>query len=207
MESLDHPVLSEEVARFLEDEGLLTPITDNKRKLSTLILSPPRLLASQCGCTDQQVSLESFEASSVRQEAETVEIPAYLWSKETYGFLGFNDETAARLWERFVNRSADVPISFLDFAVSQIENNGTPDASTASDDWDFCLRACGINEKLRTAILLPEFEDLRYTDSCKHWVIDAMEGKYEALQEMDERVRLEVAHLQRAKEVGASMTQ
>ncbi|MCJ1365847.1 hypothetical protein MMC16_004972 [Acarospora aff. strigata] len=203
MEALDHSILSEEVARFLEEEGLVTPVMNNKRKISTSSLSPhsslPSRSLSTASCTDLEVSPESFTASFVSQEAENVEVPANLRSRETYAFLGFDEETATRLWERYISKPADMPASFFDFAFWRIDESTTPDASSASDDWDSCLRAHGTNDKLRTAILLPEFADLRYTASCKYWIIDAMKMGYEALEAMDERMRLEAASIQRAK--------
>jgi len=197
------PILSEDVARFFEEEGLMTVIINNKRKISTSTISPPSSLpslrTSASSSTEREISPESFTASFVREEAEEIEIPADLRSLETYAFLGFDDATAASLWERYINTPADMPASFLDFAFWQIDENPTPDATSASDDWDLCLRSLGINDKLRTAILLPEFEDLRYTASCKYWVLDAIETTYETLETMNEKMRLEAARLRRAK--------
>ncbi len=200
MESVNRLILSKELAQFLEEEGLASPILNNKRKLSTSSLSPPSSLPSRTVSTashsDRDVSPANFAASFVSEEINDVEIPANLRSRETYSFLGFNNETAAKLWGRFVDAPADTPISFLDYAVSHIDENETHDACTASDDWDFCLKAHGINDKLRTAILLPEFADLRYTASCKYWIIDAIVMGYEELEAMDEIIRLEAASLQ-----------
>lgn len=197
------PILSEDVARFFEEEGLMTAIINNKRKISTSTISPPSSLPSRSisasSPTKPKISPESFTASFVREEAEEIEIPADLRSLETYAFLGFDDATAASLWERYISKPADMPASFFDFAFWQIDENPTPDATCASDDWDLCLRSLGTNDKLRTAILLPEFEDLRYTASCKYWVLDAIETTYETLETMNETMRLEAARLYRAK--------
>lgn len=182
----------------------MTAIVNNKRKICTSTISPRSLLPSRSNTsvsssTEREISPESFTASFVREEAEDIEIPADLRSPETYAFLGFDDSTAAILRERYINKPADMPASFLDFAVWQIDENPTPDATCASDDWDSCLRSLGINDKLRKAILLPEFEDLRYAVSCKYWVLDAIETTYETLETMDEKMRLEADRLRRAK--------
>jgi len=47
------------------------------------------------------------------------------------------------------------------------------------------MRAMGVDEKLRIAILLPEFRDIRFTAT---WVLDAMEIRYSALKDTDLRL-------------------
>jgi hypothetical protein len=58
------------------------------------------------------------------------------------------------------------------------------------------MRAMGINQKLRGTILLPEFDDIRFTATCKYWVLDAMKICYGALKDMDHRLLMEKNRLQ-----------
>lgn len=111
-----------------------------------------------------------------------VELPSQLESLETYEYLGFTRATAAAIWERFLTMPEDMPAGFWDFAVFQVESPDIPDATSGCDDWDEMMVRIGIRDELRAAILLPEFEDIRYTATCKFWVLDAMEMRFETLR-------------------------
>src|SRR5437762_6169760 len=80
--------------------------------------------------------------------------------------------------------------------------------TTSTDNWDACIRAVGINEKLRTSLLLPEIYDIRFTATCKYWVLDAMEICYGTLKDLNRRLIMERARtkqLQKAEIVGARL--
>lgn len=117
-----------------------------------------------------------------------VEIPKTLESKETYEFIGLTEEIASDIWKRYNTRDPAMPDSFLEFAQYHIEMNKAPDAYTKYDDWDACMEHMGVTKALRDAILIPEFEDLRYTQSAKHWVIDAFEMRFGALESIAEKI-------------------
>src|SRR5205809_6879879 len=115
-------------------------------------------------------------------------------------YMGFNSDRAAILWDRYtavVDEAFDG--DFFDYVRWHIEQIDVPDATTSTDDWDACMRAMGINEKLRTAILLPEFRDIRITATCKYWVLDAVETCYGSLEDMDNRLRRETGRLEKLK--------
>lgn len=118
-----------------------------------------------------------------------IEIPETLESKETYEFMGLTEEVASDIWKRYNTRDPAMPDSFLEFARYHIEINDAPDAYTRYDDWDACMKHMGVTKTLRDAILIPEFEDLRYTQSAKHWVIDAFEMRFGSLESIPERIR------------------
>lgn len=50
----------------------------------------------------------------------------------------------------------------------------------------------GINEDLRNAIFMTEFEDIRHSKSAKLWATDAIGMNYEALSTTNERLREEM---------------
>lgn len=64
--------------------------------------------------------------------------------------------------------------------------NGVYDAS---EGCEACWRGLGVNEKRRAAILLPRFEDVRYTAAAKFWVVDSLRMNFEALELLDERMK------------------
>lgn len=198
--------ISEKTATFLEGEGLLTPIVNNKRKVSTSILSPPPSESSSRSSSAHSVSAASFQASFVSEQVDEVEIPADLRSLEAYIYIGFDAATAALLWHRYVNFADEVQGDFFDFALWHLEFSNVPDATSGEDDWDACMKALGINDKTRAAILLPEFEDIRYTATCRFWVKDTLKLNYEALEDLDDNLRMAAARIQHSKKVPRSRT-
>ena len=44
----------------------------------------------------------------------------------------------------------------------------------------------GIGERLKNAIMLEDFEDVRYTATCKYWLLDAINNVYEHLEQFNE---------------------
>lgn len=49
----------------------------------------------------------------------------------------------------------------------------------ANDNWYAGMYNLGIDESLRTEIVLKEYEDLRYTATCKYWLKDAAQISYD----------------------------
>ena len=94
---------------------------------------------------------------------------------------------ASEIWGRYSTSDPDMPDTFLQFAQYQIDIE--PDAYTESDDWDACMENMGVAKALRDAILMPEFDDLRYTQSAKYWVTDAFEMRFGSLESLTERIR------------------
>lgn len=193
-------VISEEVAQVLEDANLLTPVTGNKRKISTTMISPPSTIPSvSSASTISRVSGASFSASYISRQSDQIEIPADLRSAETYEFLGFKYGTAQSLWRRYLSQPEGMNAGFFDFAIWHVEEPERADAFSDADDWKSFMETLGIDQKLASAILLPEYADLRGTASCKYWIIDAMGMKWRALQALDDDLRMEQAWIQRAK--------
>ncbi|OCK90250.1 uncharacterized protein K441DRAFT_666276 [Cenococcum geophilum 1.58] len=190
--------VSDNVANFFKSQGLMSPIRNNYRRISTAAISrPPSRSTALSLSPGQPISHKHFDASFVGEEASEVEIPAVLHSIETYMYMGFTSEQAAILWDRYVTAVDEAfDGDFFDYVRWHIEEVDVPDATTSTDDWDACMRAMGINQKLRRTILLPKFDDIRFTATCKYWVLDAMEICYGALKDMDRRLIMERTRLQ-----------
>ena len=62
----------------------------------------------------------------------------------------------------------------------------------------------GINIDLRNAILDPGFEQIRLSETCKFWVIDAFELRYQSLEGLGEESRWRARHAQRRGKQEAS---
>ncbi|KAF2142645.1 uncharacterized protein K452DRAFT_318231 [Aplosporella prunicola CBS 121167] len=125
-----------------------------------------------------------FTSSSVHEESETVDIPSVLHSQETYEFIGFTPQVAADIWQCFLTQPPDLDGSFLDFTTEHVGLHPISDAESGHDDWIGCLQALGINDQLSTAILLPEYDDIRFSATCKYWVLESLVSTYHALQNL-----------------------
>jgi hypothetical protein len=88
------------MAEFFEGRRLILPIVNNKRRISTAVLSLPLTPANNYQASSlptNYVDAESFEATYITREADFIEIPAILKSMETLTFIRFTNATAAIL--------------------------------------------------------------------------------------------------------------
>lgn len=191
----DLPVIAADTASFFEKEGLLTPPQDNKRKLSTSALS-----SSSRPSSSKASASSAFTAASIHETANEVVIPETLESKETLAFIGFTEDMAAEIYHRYITKPADQDEGLIDFAVGHVELHPIDDAFTKSDDWNGCLRALGINAQLSGAIMMPEYEDIRFTGFCKFWLLESINSSYYALAELDKQLRALQTRIQTPKD-------
>lgn len=175
-------IIPRDVAHYFEVRGLMEPTCENKRKFSISTLASGSSRSFSSGGSSSILSTSEFGP------VDFIEIPENLYSKETYEFMGLTEEIASKIWKRYNTRDPAMPDSFLEFAQYHIEMNNTPDGFTRSDDWDACMKHMGVTKPLRDAILIPEFEDLRCTESAKYWVMDAFEMRLGSLECLTERI-------------------
>lgn len=135
---------------------------------------------------------------------DEIEVPESLKSAETYEFISFDRETALEIWSRFIDTSDpdDPEGDFMDYARSYVNHSGVSDALSVLDDWTSTMNRLGINKTLQSAIMLPEFDDLRSTASCKFWVLDSMAVAYATLEHLNHQLRSEMARRQRITKTG-----
>lgn len=62
------------------------------------------------------------------------------------------------------------------------------------------MQAIGISEKLQTTILLTEFEDIRYTRTCKFWLLDTMTNVYLTLGKLDKHLQANADLIRRSQD-------
>ena len=179
--------VSDEVALFFENAGFMTPPENNKRRVSAAFLSGqtyPSVPVSPS--SSEAISPASFPASSTNAPQSEIEVPEYLNSIRTYELIGFNHDVAYDMWSRYITGYPDDPEGdFMDYARAQIKyTHPVPHGLSTSEDWDEIMTRLGINSTLRAAILSPGFDDIRGTASCKHWVSQATEMRFEALNQL-----------------------
>lgn len=184
-------VISDDVASYFVSNGQMGPVIDKKRKFTALLITPPSS-RSTSSTSANSANPESFQATHECINVPFIEVPTTLWSVESYIYMGFTEMAARQIWNRFISRPHDMPDTFLDFACCHVDLSSEPDVYCADEDWDGCLRRCGINDKLRGAILMTEFEDIRYSQSAKYWAMDAIGMNFEVLETINERLREEM---------------
>lgn len=133
---------------------------------------------------------DDFEASHNSVTSEMHDIVHSLKSVQGYMLLGFNHATATILWNRYTSvDDPECPYEFIDVAKFYIQSPSIKDAETPLENWSVCLNALGVSQQLHDAILLPEFEDLRYTASCKFWVCRAIEINYNTYIDLEKTIQ------------------
>jgi hypothetical protein len=190
------PTVSAEVAQLLSQ--YITPITKNKRRILVTALETPRERNQLQAPAGRNFSLQTTTARDFVSHYQTkvvdhIEIPAMLYSKETYEFMGFDSPTAQQLWNYFSNPYA--PRTFLETAVGYIDGSQVADCTSQGHDWDNSMRQLGMDQELRNSMLNPIYGDVRYTNSLKWWVIMCVEDRYYSLLDINDRLRQESPRL------------
>ncbi|KAJ6181206.1 hypothetical protein N7519_011667 [Penicillium mononematosum] len=119
-----------------------------------------------------------------------VSIPENLVSLATFEHLGYNSETATRIWEYWTNwptwgsqRGTDDigGVPFIEVAEYYI-NSSLDTCEDDDDQWLHCMNLYGINCEFQEAIMDPKFRHIRLTESCKYWVQDTIKLRYRGLE-------------------------
>ncbi|KAK6526003.1 hypothetical protein TWF281_011044 [Arthrobotrys megalospora] len=189
-------VVNPEVVQYFEEIGLFEPAVNNKRKISPSTMSPsvsPSSTTSQHSTPSHLVDgAGQFQAATVAEITDYVDIPTKLESSETLELMGFcpdRAETILNLWLT-IPSDAEGPRTFLDFTLEFVKDpDNFKDAFSETDDWERSLNQLGISAKLKNAILMPEFRDVRYTASCRFWVAEAIEDNYYALESLGQELK------------------
>ena len=86
----------------------------------------------------------SVSTATSTVEADWVEVPVFLHSNQTYKFIGFKEDVARQIWERFLNMPTgpnQFEADFLDMALAHIDHGTSVDAVDESDNWFIVMDA------------------------------------------------------------------
>ncbi|KAL6817198.1 hypothetical protein J3E69DRAFT_375013 [Trichoderma sp. SZMC 28015] len=125
-------------------------------------------------------------------------LPDQLVSLATIKYLGYDDETASQIWNKWVAQAPGVDpvpefipfhqfeLTFMDYIVGYSYGHRYDSDLNAHDDddakWQKCMDRCGINKDTRDAIMDPVFRRTRLTETCIFWIRNTIELRYEALK-------------------------
>ncbi|KAK5358067.1 hypothetical protein LTR20_009253 [Exophiala xenobiotica] len=185
--------LSPEDTQTLLDDNFIQPSSSaGKRKVSRALLSRPSIYTSTSG----SISSSSTSSVSVRTHGfgpgpqfGAFEMPTASHSAAGLEFIGFDAETAAILFQRYLNRpdpdiNTDTLMAYVKAHVGILDTPSYQDLQS-----DQALQRIGINQKLRDAILDPEFKHLLGTDSLTYWVLDSLTTNFATLQQLQIRLK------------------
>ncbi|KAF3076432.1 hypothetical protein CFAM422_001456 [Trichoderma lentiforme] len=135
-------------------------------------------------------------------------LPDQLVSLATIKYLGYDDETASQIWNKWIAQAPEadpVPeiipfyqfeLTFMDYIVGySYGHRYDPDLNANDDDdakWYACLDRCGINKDTQEAIMDPVFRRTRLTEACIFWIRNTIELRYEALKSSIQEASREV---------------
>jgi hypothetical protein len=131
-------------------------------------------------------SLHDLALPVIRQNmVHYTTIPINEDSTPVLTFLGYNDETAQKICNRYQGSLA----GYSRFTGDELwcgancwigsypvpgkpKENEPVDALDDSNDWYAIMDKFGLDKEIQDAIMDPEFKVIRLTRSCKHWVVD-----------------------------------
>ncbi|KAI9696705.1 MAG: hypothetical protein M1836_005067 [Candelina mexicana] len=134
----------------------------------------------------RSVSTMSYMSNS--SSASTISIPDDFESVETIVFLGFTEVTATAIFERFRKWREEGNIhqgELLDFITGHLISITTDAYERDDEAWDKAMLAMGVDIDLRARILTPGFEDIRFSESAKHWVVDTIKARHAFLKTLN----------------------
>lgn len=132
-----------------------------------------------------KTNLIRFSSTNSR---DSVDIPEDFNSKEFLLFAGFTGHVASQIWDAWQKRG-DRQDWLIDDARHYIRAAARKhDAVERSDDWDLALREMGLDDRLRQAILHPDFESIRLTGCACSWALDTVNTSFDFLQGLDDAI-------------------
>ncbi|KUM61434.1 hypothetical protein ACN42_g5669 [Penicillium freii] len=126
--------------------------------------------------------LRSYLVTSQISSDSFVSIPDHLVSLAALEHLGYNSETATRIWEYWTNwppgepkrETDDDGFLFIDVVEGHLDNS--PDTYAENDaEWFHCMNLYGINRELQEEIMDPKLRSIRLTESTKSYCISAVD--------------------------------
>ena len=184
-------ILVPDDAITLQNSGLVSPpLSDGTRRIHKR-----RLYRSS---DEEEHHLPLTPVSTSSSSDSFVSVPDHLVSLAALEHLGYNPETATRIWEYWTNwppgepkretDNTDNGVLFIDVAEGHLDNS--PDTCAENDaEWFHYMNLYGVNRELQDAIMDPKFRSIRLSNSCKFWIRDTFHLRNRALQAVQEASR------------------
>ncbi|MCJ1422359.1 hypothetical protein MMC29_000239 [Sticta canariensis] len=118
---------------------------------------------------------------------ETVGIPEYLESLETFKFLEFNENAAQALWQLYCQMLRDDPERCDLLKMAKYHITSTPsDAGQERDEWVGHMDRIGLTKSFQARLMAPEAQEMRDVASANEWAILMITMRFEFLECLDD---------------------
>ncbi|KAB8664804.1 hypothetical protein FH972_026231 [Carpinus fangiana] len=139
-----------------------------------------RALASSESLGNAQYSPSSVAADDMD------DFPVRLISMEALQFVGFRVEAAESIWHDWIQCPDEAKGGLYDlmwFGKQHIRETRR-NAFDRAEDWASVLGAYGLKDEFITAVLNPDFEEIRLTQSCQFWAFDTIDLRFRSLGQL-----------------------
>ncbi|MCJ1462980.1 hypothetical protein MMC07_001584 [Pseudocyphellaria aurata] len=137
----------------------------------------------------RSISNTSYMSEASLESQETVEIPEYLESLETFRFLEFNEATAQALWHLYCEMLRDDPDRCDLLKTAKRHITSTPGDAGQGDDWVGHMDRVGLTKSYQARIMAPMAQEMREVASANEWAIQMVTMRFEFLQSLDDIIK------------------
>ena len=137
----------------------------------------------------RSVSNTSYMSESSLDSQETVQIPEYLESQETFRFLEFNENTAKALWDLYCEIFRDEPERCDILEMAKYHVTSTPGDAGQGDDWVAHMDRVGLTKNFQARLMAPEAQEMRQVASANEWAILMITMRFEFLECIDDIIK------------------
>ena len=115
-------------------------------------------------------------------------IPDYLISRQTLEYVGFNDDVATMLWERWNLIAPDHQkgsagmMTFESIFRAHVYAHIADIRLEEDAAWYAMLEGAGMNKSFQEMIMTPSCKEVRLSESCQFWVLDTTRAKFSTLK-------------------------
>ena len=128
---------------------------------------------------------------------ETVEIPEYLESLETFKFLEFNEMTAQALWNLYCEIFEDEPCRCDLLQTARRHIRSRSEDAGPGDDWVGHMDRVGLTNRYQARIMAPEAREMREVASANEWAIQMVTMRFEFLESLDDIIKTPLRGVER----------
>jgi hypothetical protein len=180
------PILREDTVKRIKTRHptLIGSEQSGVRKISLDLLTPPSSVSSR----------STSSASSIETTTRFISVPTQLESSQTFEFLGFDPDRAAKLHTAWQGKRKELEgyCTYSMYAMNYV-NVTCEEGQDADDDWSAIMTTAGIRSEVREAIMRPEHDTIRYVQSLAVWLEDIIKTAYDCLVDLNERLLEEMA--------------
>ncbi|KAJ9615242.1 hypothetical protein H2200_001316 [Cladophialophora chaetospira] len=149
----------------------------------------PRAIERLVGAAKPTASIRALNfASNEMLFLQTCDIPSDITSTEALGWIGFDNTTAAEIFERYIARPDPTinPADLLQYVYGHISRLLTSNLRNLPRVQ--AMRVVGLNKPIRRALLDPCYDQILWTQDLHFWVKDTLKINYATLMQLQQQL-------------------